>query len=73
MTVRHFSRTQPSQAAKRHRFDYAFRCCELRSVQSTAAAEDNFFPQAVDATACRKESLLVLAVYVTSASCAYSR
>jgi hypothetical protein len=42
-------------------------------VDFTAAAEENSFLLSVDATACRKESLFVLAVYVTSASCAYSR
>jgi hypothetical protein len=35
----------------RHQFDYAFHCPELRSVDFTAAANDNPVVRAVDATA----------------------
>jgi hypothetical protein len=61
-----------AQAAKCGQFDHAFRYPELQSVKPTAA------PNAVsqlpedDATDCRKESVSVLAVLLTSATCAYS-
>jgi len=61
------ARKKPPQ---RYQLDHTIHQAQLRSVDFTAAAKDNFFPPAVDATACRNESLLVLAVYVTSASCA---
>jgi hypothetical protein len=41
----------PSQAARRHQFDNGIHCTEPRSVYFTAAAGDNSFLQAVDATA----------------------
>ena len=48
--------------------DDIIRCPELPSVHSTAAMNDSSFLRSVDATACRKKSLFVLAVYLTSAS-----
>lgn len=41
---------------------------KLRSVDYTAALSDNSLTWAVNATDCRKRSLFVLAVYLTSAS-----
>jgi hypothetical protein len=42
--------SRPPSVAQRHQFDYAFDCLELRSVDFTAALDDNSLPQAVDAT-----------------------
>jgi len=41
---------KPSQAAKRHQYDYAFVRFGQRSVESTAAAKDSSSKLAVDAT-----------------------
>ena len=42
---------RPPNIAPRHQFDHAFDCSELRSVDFTAAANDNPVVRAVDATA----------------------
>jgi hypothetical protein len=60
MTVRPWSRTQPfagrQKAPQRHQLDYTIQWLELRSVDFTAAVEDNFFLRAADATSARKET-----------------
>jgi hypothetical protein len=48
--------SRPPSVAQRHQFDYAFDCLELRSVDFTAALDDNSLPQAVDATSSTKRS-----------------
>jgi hypothetical protein len=48
--------------------DYTIHSLELRSVDFTAAAEDNFFLRAGDATACRKNKQFKPAVCATSAA-----
>jgi len=54
MTVRPWSRTQPfagrPKPPQRHQLDYTIHWLELRSVDFTAAVEDNFFLRAGDAT-----------------------
>jgi hypothetical protein len=52
--------------------DYTIQWLELRSVDFTAAAEDNFFLRAGDATASSKQPLFVLSVWFTEASCTQS-
>jgi hypothetical protein len=52
--------------------DYTIHWPELRSVDFTGAAEDNFSPLSVDATAASLESREVQAVWPTSADCAQS-
>ena len=41
---------RPPSVAQCHQFDYAFHCHELRSVDFTAALNDNSLLRAVDAT-----------------------
>ena len=54
MSVRPWSRTKPfagrQKAPQRHQLDYTIHWPELRSVDFTAAAEDNFFLRSVDAS-----------------------
>jgi len=49
----------------RHQIHCDFRFPELRSVDFTAAAEDNFFLRAGDATASRKRTGKLAAVAIT--------
>ena len=59
---------RPPIVAPRHQFDHAFHCSELRSVDFTAAANDNPVVRAVDATACRKKTAKLASVWITSFS-----
>jgi hypothetical protein len=52
-----------------YQLDYIICSPELGSVDFTAAAEDNFFLRAGDATACTKNKHFKLAVCATSAGC----
>jgi hypothetical protein len=60
--------SRPPSVAHRHQFDYAFDCLELRSVDFTAALDDNSLPQAVDATASTKRVSYLQAVRHTAGS-----
>jgi hypothetical protein len=69
MTVRPWSRTQPfagrQKLPQRHQLDYTIHWPELRSVDFTAAAEDNFFLRAGDATAISKQIAKLASVAIT--------
>jgi hypothetical protein len=69
MTVRPWSPTRPfagrPKPPQRHQLDYTIHWPELRSVDFTAAAEDNFFLRAGDATNRRTKWLFVRAVLFT--------
>jgi hypothetical protein len=41
---------RPPSVTQRHQYDYAFHCLELRSVENTAATNDDSLARAVDAT-----------------------
>jgi len=60
---------RPPIAAPRHQFDYAFHCPELRSVDFTAAANDNLVLRAVDATDASFRDDEMQSVCETSAGC----
>ena len=60
--------SRPPSVAQRHQFDYAFDCLELRSVDFTAALDDNSLPQAVDTTASTKRVSYLQAVRHTAGS-----
>ncbi len=52
--VRNAAIRRPPNNAQRHHFDHALNRCELRSVESTAAPNDNSLMRADDATAVTK-------------------
>ncbi len=71
MTVRPWSRAQPISGRQvlpeRYQIGYTFDRPKLRSVDFTAAAEDNFFQLEDDATSIIKQISFELAVSATSA------
>ena len=58
---------RPPKATPAPSVDYTTHWPELRSVDFTAAAEDNFSVMAVDASASTKKSLFVRSVWFTAA------
>ena len=51
---------------QRHQYAYAFYCLELRSVENTAAPNDDSLALAVDATSISKEIPKLASVWITS-------
>jgi hypothetical protein len=58
---------RPPSVTQRHQCDYAFHCLELRSVENTAAPNDDSLALAVDATSVSKPFAQLRAVGATEA------